>query len=158
MPGRCRERGRRFILSIQVNTKIKIAAPAEAVFEALVDPEKIGHYWFSSGSGRWDQGKTVTLRYAEYNATVDIQVREVQVNKKIVFQWSGPGEQVVTIALKALDDASTTIAVTQEGWKDDEESLISKLLDNKEGWVYMLTCLKAYLEFGVNQLRAGLVR
>jgi hypothetical protein len=32
------------------------------------------------------------------------------------------------------------------------------MLDNKEGWVYMLTCLKGYLEFDVNKLRAGLVK
>jgi hypothetical protein len=29
--------------------------------------------------------------------------------------------------------------------------------DNKEGWVYMLTCLKGYLEFGV-KLRGALVK
>jgi hypothetical protein len=31
------------------------------------------------------------------------------------------------------------------------------LLDNKGGWVYMLTCLKGYLEFGINKLRAAIV-
>jgi uncharacterized protein YndB with AHSA1/START domain len=118
----------------------------------------MSNYWFSSGSGRWEQGKTVTLRYDEYDAQVDIQVIEVQDNQKIIFQWGAPGEaHDVTITLEELDHTSATIEVTEQGWREDEEALISKLLDNKEGWVYMLTCLKAYLEFGVTQLRAGVV-
>ncbi|KIL48415.1 hypothetical protein KR50_14510 [Jeotgalibacillus campisalis] len=39
------------------------------------------------------------------------------------------------------------------GFDDNEENVVAQLLDNKEGWVYMLTYLKDYLESGVN-LRA----
>jgi hypothetical protein len=60
-------------------TRMNIRKPAHEVFEAFVDPAKIGDFWFSSSS-------------------------------------------------------------------------------DKEGWVYALTCLKGYLEFGVTQLRAGLVK
>ena len=48
--------------------------------------------------------------------------------------------------------------VNEEGFNEEDETLLPHMLDNKEGWVYMLTCLKGYLEFGVNQLRAGLVK
>jgi hypothetical protein len=44
--------------------------------------------------------------------------------------------------------------VNEEGFDGDDENLINQLLDNKEGWVYMLTCLKGYIEFGVNLLAA----
>lgn len=37
-----------------------------------------------------------------------------------------------------------------------EESEVQSLLQNKEGWTFMLTCLKAYLENGTNTLRLGL--
>jgi uncharacterized protein YndB with AHSA1/START domain len=140
-------------------TKIKILKPANEVFEAFVDPSKIGNFWFSSSSERWEQGKTITLRYDEYDAQGDIKVLEVEVNRKIVFQWGAPEEEhVVTISLKELDNTSTIVEVNEEGFNENDEELISKLLGNKEGWVYVLTCLKAYLEFGVNQLRAGLVK
>lgn len=146
-------------MSITVTTKMKIQKPVNQVFEALVDPDQMSHYWFSSGSARWEAGKTITLRYAEYGAQVDIYVAEVQPNRLILFR-SGAAEDphVVTMTLTAVDDASAIIEVTQTGWKEDDEALISHLLDNKEGWVYMLTCLKAYLEFGVSRLRAGLVK
>ena len=140
-------------------TKFKLLKPASEVFEAFVDPAKIGNFWFSSSSERWEQGKTVTLNYDEYDAEVDIEVMEVDKNKKIVFQWGANGEgHIVTISLKELDNSTTLIEVTEEGFKEDDDALISQLIDNKEGWVYMLTCLKGYLEFGVTQLRSGIVK
>jgi uncharacterized protein YndB with AHSA1/START domain len=135
-------------------TKVKILKPTNEIFEAFVDPSKISNFWFSSSSERWEQGKTVTLTYDEYGYQGDITIIEIEENKKIVFQW---GEHIVTITLKELDNSSTIIEVTEEGFKDNDDELISQLLDNKEGWVYMLTCLKSYLEFGVNKLRASLI-
>ncbi|MGG0239236.1 SRPBCC family protein [Bacillus rhizoplanae] len=136
-------------------TKLKILKPTNEVFEAFVDPSKIGDFWFSSSSERWEQGKTVTLRYDEYDAQGDIEIMEVEINKKIVYQWVEG--HIVTITLKELDNSSTIIEVNEEGFKENDNELISQLIDNKEGWVYMLTCLKGYLEYGVN-LRAALVK
>ena len=138
---------------------MKIAAAAPAVFEALVDPDQMSNYWFSYGSGRLEQGKTITWRYEEYNAEVDIKVLELEENKKIVFQWGATEEgNVVTITLHELENTSTCIEVSEEGFDEQDEHLIRNLLDNKEGWVYMLTCLKAYVEFGVRDLRAALMK
>jgi uncharacterized protein YndB with AHSA1/START domain len=137
-------------------TKMKILKPANELFEAFVDPSKIGNFWFSSSSKRWEQGKTITLRYDEYDAEGDIKVIEIVVNKKIVFEW-GEGH-LVTITLSESNNASTIIEVNEEGFNENNDQLISILLDNKEGWVYALTCLKGYLEFGITKLRAGLVK
>jgi uncharacterized protein YndB with AHSA1/START domain len=140
-------------------TKMRICKPVNEVFEAFVDPSKIGNFWFSSSSERWEQGKTITVRYDEYDAQGDIKIMEIEENKKIVFQWGNDGKgNVVTITLIELDNASTIIEVNEEGFNENDDELISKLLGNKEGWVYVLTCLKGYLEFGVNKLRAGLVK
>ena len=145
-------------MEIQVNTKLKIAKPVNEVFEALVDPTQMANFWFSSGSGRLEQGKTITLRYEEYNAEVELTVLEIQDNKKIVFKWGAPGdEHVVTITLNELDHTTTVIEVNEKGWNESDEDLINNLLGNKEGWVYMLTCLKAYLENGSSNLRAAIV-
>ncbi|ARU63747.1 hypothetical protein CBW65_01920 [Tumebacillus avium] len=133
---------------------MKIAAAASDVFEAFVDTEKMSHFWFSSGSGRWTEGETVTLRYEEYNAQVDIKVVEIQENKKIVYAW---GDTTVTITMEEVDPAVTIIAVNEDGFNEKDDDLLSKMIDNKEGWVYMLTCLKGYLEYGVS-LRAALVK
>ncbi|NRD81057.1 SRPBCC domain-containing protein [Bacillus sp. BRMEA1] len=144
-------------MDTQVSTKMKILKPANEVFEAIVDPEKIGNFWFSRSSERWEQGKTVTLRYNEYNAQGDIKVLEVEENWQIVFSWGGYSQEtVVKITLKELDSSTTIIEVNESGLKEDDPEIVNKMMGQKEGWVYTLTCLKGYLENGVNTLRASL--
>lgn len=141
-------------------TKMEIGKPAVDVFEAFVDPVAIGNFWFSSSSARWEAGKTITLRYDEYDAEGDILVREIIDGRKIVYEWGGEeGEpHVVTISFHEENPGTTVVEVVEEGFDDDDPDLMAKLVDNKEGWVYALTCLKAYLEFGVNRLRGALVK
>lgn len=138
-------------------TRMKIEKPVGDVFEAFVDPSKIGGFWFSSSSERWEEGKVITLRYDEYEAQGDIKIKEIDLNEKIVFHW-GTNEEgnKVTIILNELGHSESSIEITEEGFNENDENIISVMLDNKEGWVYMLTCLKGYLEFGVH-LRASLI-
>ncbi|MGW6301533.1 SRPBCC family protein [Peribacillus butanolivorans] len=145
-------------MDTQVTTKFKILKPVNEVFEAIVDPEKMSNYWFSSGTGRVERGKTITWRYDGYNAEGVINVLEVEEDKKIVFSWGEYGQEtVVTITLKELDNTSTIIEVNELGFKEDDPEIINKMIGQKEGWVYMLTCLKGYLENGINNLRASLI-
>jgi uncharacterized protein YndB with AHSA1/START domain len=143
-------------MNLDVNTKMKISKSVEDVFDAFVNPAQMANYWFT-GTDKWEQGKTITLKYIEYNAQVDIKILELEANKKIVFQWGATEDgNVATISLKELDASLTIIEVNETGFKENDDELISKLLGNKEGWVYMLTCLKGYLEYGAI-LRASLV-
>ncbi|MDR4925105.1 SRPBCC family protein [Peribacillus simplex] len=145
-------------MDTQIITKFKIDKPTNEVFEAIADPERIGNFWFSSSSERWEQGRTLTLRYNEYDAEVVINVLEVEENRKIVFSWGGNDQEtIVTITLKELDKMSTIIEVNESGLKEEDPELINKMIGQKEGWVYTLTCLKGYLENGVNTLRASII-
>ncbi|MDX8342185.1 SRPBCC domain-containing protein [Rossellomorea sp. YZS02] len=136
-------------------SQMKIEKPAHEIFEAFVDPEMIGNFWFSSSSERWEEGKTVTLRYEEYDAQGEIHIVEIQEQKKIVFEWTG--NHKVTISFIQEENGSTIVGVKEEGFDGNNENVINELVDNKEGWVYMSTCLKGYMEYGVN-LRASLVK
>jgi uncharacterized protein YndB with AHSA1/START domain len=145
-------------METQIVTKFKILKPARDVFEAIVDPEKMSNYWFSSGTDRVEQGKTITWRYDEYNAEGIIQVLEVVENQKIVFSWGEKDEEtLVTITIEDLDQTSASIEVIESGFKEDDPEIVKKLVGQKGGWVYMLTCLKGYLENGENNLRASLM-
>ncbi|MCU9614795.1 SRPBCC domain-containing protein [Caldibacillus lycopersici] len=137
-------------------TKMQIEKSANEVFEAFVDPVKIGNFWFSSSSERWERGKTITLRYEEYHAQVNIFIDDLELNKKIVF--TGGDGHMVTITLTAVNPARTIIEVFETGFEETAPDFIHQIIDNKEGWVYTLTCLKAYLEYGVNTLRGALVK
>lgn len=141
-------------------TKIEIRKPAAEIFEAFVDPVKIGNFWFSSSSERWAKGKIITLRYEEYEAQGNIHILDMIDHHKIVYEWGREeGEpHTVKITFQATSPDTTVVEVIEEGFDEDDPDLIPKILDNKEGWVYMLTCLKGYMEFGVNRLRSALVK
>lgn len=139
-------------------TKMEIRRPAKDVFEAFVDPEKIGNFWFSSSSERWEEGKTITLRYEEYDAEGTIHVLTVVEPSKIVYEWGreeGEPHQV-TITFHERDSEMTVVEVIEDGFLEDDPDLVPKMVDNQGGWVYALTCLKGYLEIGANRLRGAL--
>ncbi|MFS0560586.1 SRPBCC family protein [Terribacillus sp. 179-K 1B1 HS] len=146
-------------MDTQVTAKMKIYDSTSEVFDAIVDPERIGNFWFSSSSERWKQGTSIILKYDEYNAEAAIHVSEVVENEKIVFSWGEESQEktTVTITLKEEDEKSTIIEVKESGFKEEDPDLVSKMLGQKEGWVYTLTCLKAYLENGISSLRASLI-
>jgi uncharacterized protein YndB with AHSA1/START domain len=145
-------------MSTEIKTKLKVHKPASEVFEAFVSPSKIGNFWFSSSSERWEEGKRVILRYDEYNAEGIINVLEIEENKTIIFSW-GEEQGEITKVLITLEeqDGSTIIEVNESGLKEDDPDIMAKMMGQKEGWVYTLTCLKAYLENGINNLRASLI-
>lgn len=144
-------------MNTEVITKLKIDKPANQVFEAVVSPSEIGNFWFSSSSERWEQGNKVTLRYEEYGAEGVIDVLEVKKDEKIVFSWGEEDEEtIVTITLQEAD-TSTVVEVTESGLKENDPEIVAKMINQKEGWVYTLTCLKAYLENGIDNLRASLI-
>ena len=53
-------------MKIILKSKMKILKPASGIFNAFLNPEKIGNFWFTTSSQKWETGKTVTLTYDEY--------------------------------------------------------------------------------------------
>lgn len=135
--------------NLDIVTKMQANVPKENVFEAFVNPNQIGGFWFSSSSERWEQGKTITLCYEEYNAELEVQINSIEDNKSIEFIW---GNHPVTIEFEGIGES--TVVTTIE--KDFDTQDVAQLLGQKEGWVYMLSCLKAYLEHNVS-IRAAIL-
>ncbi len=135
--------------NLDIVTKMQVNVPKENVFEAFVNPSQIGGFWFSSSSERWEQGKTITLCYEEYNAELEVQINSIEDNKSIEFIW---GNHPVTIEFEGIGES--TVVTTIE--KDFDTQDVEQLLGQKEGWVYMLSCLKAYLEHNVS-IRAAIL-
>ncbi len=135
--------------NLDIVTKMQVNVPKENVFEAFVNPNQIGGFWFSSSSERWEQGKTITLCYEEYNAELEVQINSIEDNKSIEFIW---GNHLVTIEFEGIGES--TVVTTIE--KDFDTQDVEQLLGQKEGWVYMLSCLKAYLEHNVS-IRAAIL-
>jgi uncharacterized protein YndB with AHSA1/START domain len=137
--------------------QLKILKPVAEVFDAVVQPEKLSSYFVQSASAPLAQGATVKWGFAEIPGELfDVEVREVVANEHIALEWpAAPGGSPIRVdmAFKPLDDGSTMVQISESGWPADTKGL-ERSHENAGGWMHMMTCLKAYLEYGIN-LRAG---
>jgi uncharacterized protein YndB with AHSA1/START domain len=142
------------LMKLKVKVEKKISKPIHEVFEAIVNPEKMSNYFISSASGQLEEGKTIIWRWDDVGAELPITVKKVDKNNFISFLWSASGIKTsVEINLTSLNDDTTLVIVHEDGWESDEEG-IKRFGQQTQGWVDMVTCLQAYLEYGIN-LRRG---
>ncbi|MEA2559751.1 MAG: hypothetical protein QOH06_1255 [Acidobacteriota bacterium] len=136
--------------TLQVNTELAISKPPHEVYEAIVDPAKMSHYFISSGTGRLDSGNQINWEWHGVEAQLPVTPQEIEKDTSISFLWSASGvETKVVILLEPLDPAATKVKVSESGWPRDDQG-IARCLEQMQGWVHMLCCLKAYLEHGIN--------
>lgn len=134
---------------LQVKTELKIAASPSAVYEAIVNPEQMSGYFISSGSDRLDSAKPVTWKWDDVGAELNVTPQALDTDRRVSFLWPASGvETCVVIELQPSGDA-TTVKVTENGWPPDAEG-IGRCLEQMQGWMHMLCCLKAFLEHGIN--------
>jgi uncharacterized protein YndB with AHSA1/START domain len=140
--------------SLSIKTKIQISKPKNQIYESIIDPEKMSHYFIAKGSGVMEAGETVLWSFPEFEGAFPIRVKEVDPNASVSFYWdNGTTETSVEITIAPVSEYATTVTVT-EGSMENNESGIKWLMSNTEGWANFLACMKAYLEYGIN-LRKG---
>lgn len=154
---------------IEITTKMQINAPAEEVFSAFTDKDKIGNFWFSHSSEDWAEGKDIVLSYEEFDAKVPVHIESIKAGEKIILTWGqAQDERVVTISFK-----NGVVEIKEQGFQEYEEmftnpvlaevrtfeyeEILENLMGGQRGWTFVLTCLKAYLENGLTSLRLGLL-
>jgi len=141
-------------MALKFQVQLKIRKPPAEVFAAVVDPAKLTGYFIQSSTGRLAEGATVMWSFAEAPEPFTVTVHEVVENERIVFEWPAVGYTTrVEMTFAPLDGNETMVRIAESGWPDDEQG--RKLsYGNAGGWMHMMACLKAYLEYGIN-LRAG---
>jgi len=139
---------------LAVKTQMGILKSTQDVFEAIVDPQRMSGYFISSGSGRMESGITINWKWEDYGVEHDIKVQKVEENNSISFKWSASGvETIVEFTLEEKGESQTLIKVKETEWPLDEKG-VERILGQTQGWVNMLCCLKAYVEYDIN-LRVG---
>lgn len=139
---------------LMITTKIRILKPVEEVYEAIVNPEKMSHYFISNGSDRMDGSEALIWNFPEFDMDVPIIIDKIEANRCISFCWDvGNKKHLVEISLEKDATDAAIVTVTEKGG-DNNEAGIKWLMGNTEGWANFLACLKAYLEYGIN-LRKG---
>ena len=137
--------------------QLKIRKPVAEVFDAVVNPAKLTGYFLQTSSGPLAKGATVTWKFAEVDQTYDVVVGQVVKDERIAFDWPsdapGGGTTHVEMVFKVLDADNTMVQIREGGWP--ETAAGSKASHgNAGGWMHMMCCLKAFLEYDVD-LRAG---
>jgi uncharacterized protein YndB with AHSA1/START domain len=136
--------------------QLKIQKPVEEVFEGVVDPKTLSRYFTRVASGPLVAGTTVMWSFPELAGEFPVKVREVVKNDRIVLEWEATEKGYdtrVEMVFKPLEGKATMVQIRESGWRDTPEGTESSY-GNCGGWMHMLCCLKAFLEYGVN-LRAG---
>ncbi|MDR6549906.1 SRPBCC family protein [Paenibacillus qinlingensis] len=133
-----------------VKVEMLIRRPAHEVFEAFIDPEITSKFWFTKGSGKLETGASVQWDWAMYGASAMVEVKEIEVNQRILLDWGTLVEWTFT---SQADDA-TFMTITNTGFTGSGDEIVKQALDATEGFTIVLCGLKAYLEHG---LRLNLV-
>lgn len=142
-------------MTLQSQVQLKIRKPVAQVFDAVVDHRKLAGYFIEVGSGPLAAGATVTWKFPELDEAFPVTGREVIPHERLVFTWGAMtgGENSVAFVFKPMNGEETMVQVTESGWPDTPEG-VKASQGNAGGWMFMLTALKGYLEYGIN-LRAG---
>lgn len=142
-------------MELKFTVSVKIQKPVEEVFDGVYNPGKLSQYFTTGGaSAPLDEGTTVMWEFADFPGAFPVQVKKVEKNKLITFEWGGDEGTTTAVEMKfePVDD-STLVSISEWGWPQTEHGL-KRSYDNCQGWAQMQCCLKAYLEYGIN-LRKG---
>jgi uncharacterized protein YndB with AHSA1/START domain len=140
---------------LQAGAQLEFAKSPDRVFEAIVNPKEMSHFFISSGSDRMQTGKTVHWKFEK--GAIDARVEQTKQPSLISFFWSASGTEAhVEMELVPVTKDRTLVKVSESGWPPTEQG-IAKCLEQTRGWMHFLCCMKAYLEHNINLRKGGVV-
>ncbi|TMV52283.1 polyketide cyclase [Paenibacillus mesophilus] len=128
-----------------VKTEMLIRKPVDIVFEAFIDPAITTKFWFTRSSGRLEAGKRVQWDWEMYGASADVDVLEIEENKRIVIDFGTTVEW--TFAPRGENE--TFVSITTSGFTGDGDDIVKQAMDSTEGFTIVLCGLKALLEHDI---------
>lgn len=138
-----------------VQTKIK--RPVADVFDAVISKEKMLKYFVDGASDDLVEGNKIRWHWNHYGEN-PIEVKTVVENQLIILtldsrEWDKTKEEAydvdVIFEFEALNDDSTLLSISEEGWKTDTDGLKGSY-ENCGGWTHMTMCLKAWIEHDID--------
>jgi uncharacterized protein YndB with AHSA1/START domain len=131
-------------------TEMLIRKPVKEVFEAFINPEITSKFWFTKGSGKLEAGAQVKWEWKMYNISAQVNVKEVEENKRILIEWSGYGAPTrVEWLFTTFVDGTTFVSITESGFSGDGDAIVNSALGSTGGFTWVLAGLKAWLEHGI---------
>lgn len=135
----------------------RINRPVNEVFAAVVEHEQLVKYFTDVSSGNLAEGERIVWHWKGWGDH-PVTVRSVETGRRIELvlnskDWNKTREDAydvrVIFEFEESDDGGTILSISESGWRTDAEGLKGSH-DNCGGWMHMATCLKAFLEHGVD--------
>ena len=127
-----------------------IRKPAAEVFEAFINPEITKRFWFTKSTGPLEAGKEITWTWEMYNHSVQVAVKAIEVNKRILIEWGNYGDMTeVEWVFDPDKNDSTYVTITNSGFRGAGDKVVNDALDSKGGFTWVLAGLKALLEHNI---------
>lgn len=135
----------------EVKAGMLIRKPPAVVFNAFIDPEITKNFWFTNGSATLEQGMQVEWTWQMYGFSVQVDVKEIEPDERILVEWGTPEDRTsIEWTFAPHENHSTYVSITNSGFKGDADSVVAKALDSCGGFTTVLDGAKAWLEHGIN--------
>ncbi len=138
-------------MNFKVEVHTKIGKPIAEVFDAVVNPEKVGIYFATGGVNvPMAEGRNISWKFKDISFEQDMKIRRLVENRKIELEWfTEEGKRTdVTITFDKISEDRTMITIVHSGYEENQKGLEDSY-SHCEGWTVMLASLKVYLEHGI---------
>jgi uncharacterized protein YndB with AHSA1/START domain len=132
-----------------VKVQMLIRKPVAQVFEAVVDPAITSRFWFSKGSGRLEEGKQVQWDWEMYGVSTHVDVKAIEMNKRILMEWDPDNPTSVEWTFEARDKDRTFVIIKNWGFRGDAEKVLAEAMNSTGGFTFVLAGMKVFLEHGI---------
>ncbi|MBI5178060.1 MAG: SRPBCC family protein [Nitrospinae bacterium] len=128
-----------------------IRKPVAEVFEAFINPDITTKFWFTKSSGKLEVGRQITWAWEMYNATALVNVKEIEINKRILVEWGDLGAMTkLEWTFTPYENDSTFVNIVNSGFQGDGDSIVAQALDSLGGFTIVLDGAKVWLEHNIN--------
>jgi uncharacterized protein YndB with AHSA1/START domain len=142
--------------ALEAKAEMLIRRPVGDVFAAFIDPAVTTRIWFTKSSGRLEAGKRVRWDWEMYGASVEVDVKAVEPNRRILVEWGAYGAPTtVEWTFTARADGTTFVSIVNAGFQGSVEEVATQAISSTEGFTLVLAGLKALLEQGVTLQLVG---
>jgi uncharacterized protein YndB with AHSA1/START domain len=130
-----------------VKAEMLIRKPVAEVFEAIIDPAITTKFWFTKSSGRLEKGGQVRWEWEMYGAAADVEVKEIEQDKRILIEWADNTQTEWVFTSRA--DQETFVTITNSGFAGSGDEIVDRAIDSMGGYTILLCGLKAFLEHNI---------
>jgi len=87
-----------------------------------------------------------------YNVSVQVSVKAIEDNKRILIEWGAEGEKPTTVewVFTPRSDNTTLVSIINSGFSGDGDEIVSQALDSTGGFALVLAGAKAWLEHNIS--------